>query len=154
MPFSLVGNVITSGTVYGTYYYDINQNICPNQFLATGGITKCESNTAGPNQLTLSKRGNNVIAIGELFGADNAGRAKYCGKQVIVTYKGARISAPDGGDFFVWDGCEDCHNKVDGGRIDFSLSGLRRLNPNACNDGKYSGVSYQITTTQVHSFVN
>lgn len=151
------GSVIASGTVYGTYYYD-QRITCPqdpNGYSESTAITSCESYAPGPNQLHMNQRAtNNIIAIGQLANHPSpATRTQFCGKQVLITYKGQRVAAPDGGDWFIWDGCLDCANNVDGGRIDFSVSGLRQMDSSACSNGKVAGVSYQITTKQVLAFV-
>ncbi len=70
--------------------------------------------------------------------------------QVVVTYNGRQVQAPDDGDFFVWDGCEAC---AGGGRIDFSVSGLTAVNSQACTLGVVPGVSYQVLDVQVKAFV-
>ena len=75
---------------------------------------------------------------------------RYCGKQVKITYQGREIKAPNGGDYFVWDGCEACASM---NRIDFSVPGLKNINSNACNLGVVPGVSYTITDVQVQPFV-
>ncbi len=77
---------------------------------------------------------------------------RWCGKQVIVYHNGQRISAPDGGDFFVWDGCQAC--AASGmQKIDFSAPGIQRVDPNGCNLGVVPNVSYKITDKQVKQFV-
>lgn len=46
---------------------------------------------------------NNVVAIDSTLLATPAGRARYCGKKVVVRRAdGSIVQAPDGGDFFVW----------------------------------------------------
>lgn len=141
----------------GTYYYDTKLSECPGgnsvQNVANG-FPSCASYAPGPDQLTLQQLGsNNVIAIGELFKKSEDApdhRAQYCGKQVIVTANGKKVEAPDGGDFFVWDGCEACSTS---NRVDFSVSGLLAVNSNACSLGLVPGVQYQITDAQVRNFV-
>jgi hypothetical protein len=140
-----------SGSGSGTYYYDVRTQ-CPqdtNGYPETDGYAACESYAPGPNQQTL-RQGNtdNVVAID--MNLLKANRAQLCGKQIIVSYNGAPVSAPDGGDFYVWDGCAAC---VGGGRIDFSVSGLENVDPNACELGVVPGVSWQVVDVQSRPFV-
>lgn len=145
------GASLYAGSGSGTYYYDVRtqcpQN--PNGYPETDGYATCESFSPGPNQKTL-RQGNsdNVVAID--MNVLKVNRAGLCGKKIIVTHNGAPVSAPDGGDFYVWDGCAAC---VGGGRIDFSVSGLRNADPNACNLGVVPGVSWQVVDVQSRPFV-
>ena len=42
-----------------------------------------------------------------VFTCPQATRAQWCGKKVVVKGpNGNQIFAPDGGDFFIWDGCQ------------------------------------------------
>jgi hypothetical protein len=98
---------------------------------------------------TLQVGSNNVVAIdAAVLGAN---KAALCGKQVRV-YKadGTRVAAPDGGDFFVWDGCAAC---VGGGKIDFSVRGARNVDANACALGVIPGVRFEVTDVQMKPFV-
>lgn len=70
----------------------------------------------------------------------------------MVTANGVPVAAPDGGDFFVWDGCERCSG-AGNTFIDFSVSGLRNANSNACTLGVVPGLAYTIYDTQVKAFV-
>jgi hypothetical protein len=63
---------------------------------------------------------------------------------------GLQVNAPDGGEFFVWDGCAAC---VGGVRIDFSVSGARNVEADACTVGVVPGVSWSVSSTQVKNFV-
>ena len=114
----------------------------------TDRYPECASFTAGPNQKTLRQTGtNNAIAINSNLVGSN--RAKYCGKKIQVYHNGKRVHGPDGGDFFVWDGCAACqHDTI----IDFSASGLRMLDRDACTKGVIQGVSWVVTDEQVHKF--
>jgi len=76
-------------------------------------------------------------------------RSKLCGKQINVFHNGKRVPAPDGGQFYVWDGCAAC---VGGGRIDFSVSGLRNVESAACNIGVVPGVSWMVVDVQARKF--
>ena len=75
--------------------------------------------------------------------------------QVIVTVNGQQVTPPDGGSFFVWDGCEACATTRPN-NIDFSLGGLGAVTnsiTSACQQGIVPGVSFQITNVQVKQFV-
>ena len=61
-----------------------------------------------------------------------------------------QVNAPDGGDFYVWDGCAAC---VGGVRIDFSVSGLRNVESDGCEKGVVPGVTWTVTNTQIKKFV-
>ena len=131
----------------GTWYYDV-RDACGKQ-QETDGYPECASFTAGPDQQTLRQTGsNNAIAINsDLVGGD---RTKYCGKKIHVYHYGNEVSAPDGGDWFVWDGCDACRQNT---IIDFSASGLRMFDSDACNKGVIQGVTWFVTEEQVHKFV-
>ena len=89
-----------------------------------------------------------MIAINSNLVASD--RAKYCGKKIQVFHNGDEVGAPDGGDWFVWDGCAACQQDT---IIDFSASGLRMLDSDACDKGVIQGVSWVVTDEQVHDFV-
>ncbi len=91
---------------------------------------------------------DNIVAIDA--NVLSANRAGLCGKKVLVFKDGAPVAAPDGGDFFVWDGCAAC---VGGGRIDLSVSGAQQVDPAACQLGVVPGVSFQVVDEQVKPFV-
>ena len=63
---------------------------------------------------------------------------------------GQQVAAPDGGNFFVWDGCAAC---VGGGKIDFSVSGARNIDANACTLGLIPGVGFKVVDEQVQPFI-
>jgi len=145
-------NVLFRTSGFGTFYYDVKDSFC-GSFPENNGFPKCTSNTPGAAQQTMQQiNTDNIVAIGQLFGADEAGRAEWCGKKVVVAdADGNPVSAPDGGDFFVWDGCQRCaqdNNNV----LDFSFSGLKNVNPDACTQGKVP-LSFTILNTQVMQFV-
>lgn len=97
---------------------------------------------------------SNIIAIGQLFN-NQANRALYCGKQVVVTVGGKKVTPPDGGSFFVWDGCEACAIQYNFQNIDFSLPGLGVVagsEASALDQGVIPGVSFQVTDVQVKKF--
>ena len=140
-----------SGSGSATYYYDVKTH-CPQDpggYPETDGYPACASYTPGPDQQTLRQiNSNNVVAIDMNFlGAD---RAALCGKEVTVTYNGEKVTPPDGGSFFVWDGCAAC---VGGGRLDFSVSGARQVQKDACWVGVVPGISWSVSHKQVKKFV-
>ncbi|GAX72934.1 hypothetical protein CEUSTIGMA_g389.t1 [Chlamydomonas eustigma] len=155
----------------GTWYYvptTYNGSTCGlaptlSQFIAqndyASAYPSCASYTAGPNQLTMTQLNtSNIVAIGQLYNPTQIARQTYCGKQVIISYNGNKVTPPDGGSFFVWDGCEACANPsgYDFSNIDLSLSGLGAVvggTQSACQQGLVKGIAFQITSTQVHTFV-
>nr|AAC13727.1 chitinase [Volvox carteri f. nagariensis] len=144
--------VLYSGSGSGTYYYDL-RTTCPQNpggFPENNGYPYCASyNPSAPTYKTLAQLNtNNVIAIDR--NVLSANRARLCGKKVLVFKNGVPVTAPNGGSFFVWDGCEAC---VGGGRIDFSLSGLQRAASNACSLGVVPGISWQVVDEVVQQFV-
>jgi hypothetical protein len=77
-----------------------------------------------------------------------ANRANLCGKQIKVFKNGVEVS---GGPFFVFDSCQAC---VGGGKIDFSLSVLDRIdNGNACFNGVVPGISWEVIDNQIIPFI-
>jgi len=90
---------------------------------------------------------NNIVAIDNNLLSTEAGRKKYCGKQINVKKNGVTVP---GGPFYVYDGCAAC---AGGGIIDFSLSALDAIdNGNACNSGTVSGISWEIVDNQIYPF--
>lgn len=146
------GNVLYSGdNIIGTYYYDL-RTTCPQDtagYAENNGYPRCTSDTPGPFQQTIAQVGsNNIIAIDNNVLSGN--RARLCGKKVLVYKNGVQVRAPDGGDFFVWDGCAAC---IGGGKIDFSVSGARAVDPAACTLGLIPGVSFRVVDEVVKQFV-
>ena len=143
--------MLYSGTADGTYYYDINTP-CPQDgsYPETNGVPACASYDLSQAQTLAQLGSNNVVAIDRTLLPQGPGRAKLCGKKVLVYKDGQRVPAPDGGDFFVWDGCEACEGGV---RIDFSVSGLKSVDPDACNLGVVPGVTFEVVDEQVQPFV-
>jgi hypothetical protein len=142
------GATLYQGTGSGTYYFDVRTTAC-GSFPESNGYPLCTSNTPGPNQQTLAQlNSNNVVAINaNLIGAD---RAKFCGKRIRVFKNGVEVAAPDGGNFFVWDGCAACaSNSI----IDFSFSGLRQISSDACNQGVVPGITWTVVDEVVRTFV-
>ena len=83
--------------------------------------------------------------------ASEAGRAKFCGKKVVITRPdGSRVTPPGGGDFFVWDACAACAGGV---RIDFSVAGAQAVDAAACTKGVIPGLKVEILDSQVKPFV-
>jgi hypothetical protein len=151
-PSTTPAGVLYSGSNAGaTYYYDLRTR-CPQDasgYAENNGYPACTSWAPGPNQRTLAQEGsNNVVAIDMNHLAAN--RASLCGKKVLVYKNGVQVAAPDGGDFFVWDGCQAC---IGGGKIDFSVSGARKVDAGACTVGVIPGVTYQVVNQQVRQFV-
>lgn len=144
-------SVLYSGSSSGTFYYDLRKT-CPGipYFPENNGYPYCASyNPSGATYKTLAQLGtNNVIAID--INVLSANRARLCGKKVLVYKDGKPVSAPDGGSFFVWDGCEAC---IGGGRLDFSLSGLQNAASNACNLGVVPGISWKVVDEVVTPFI-
>ena len=141
----------SSGTQSGTYYYSTNK-VCPsepNGYPELDGYPSCASFTPGPNQQTLRQvNSNNIVAIDA--GLLSGDRARYCGKQVNIFKNGQQVFAPDGGNFFVWDGCDACRG---GSRIDLSVNGLQNVDPNACQLGVVPGVTWQVVDRTIKQFV-
>lgn len=134
-----------------TYYYDLHTS-CPQDphgYPGTNnGYPLCTSHSPD-NYKTLRQYGsNNVIAIdAEVLGE---ARAALCGKKAIVRVNGRRVEAPDGGDFVVWDGCAACAKEA---IVDFSVSGARRINPQACQIGAIEGITLDVVDEQVWEFI-
>ncbi len=76
--------------------------------------------------------------------------------QVIVNVNGRPVRAPDGGSFFVFDGCDECFSKYNDHNLDFSLPGLGQVAGNdteACRIGVVPHVGFDITDRQIMAFV-
>ena len=142
---------VYSGSGSATYYYDV-KTMCPqdpNGYPENKGIPKCASNTPGPNQKSLKEvNSNNVVAMDNTVLSKD--RAKYCGKEITIMHNGAKVNPPDGGSFYIWDGCAAC---IGGGRIDLSVSGARLVSSDACNRGVIPGVTWSVSDKQVKAFV-
>lgn len=97
---------------------------------------------------------NNVVAMSNLPLKTRAGRARYCGKRVIVTVNGVSSDTP----FFIGDGCERC---ADGSEsawdpnaaagLDFSYTALNALSPSACQNG-HVDISFDIVNETLYHF--
>lgn len=145
-----IKNVLYSGEGLGSYYYDVNDGMCPHESVTypeNNGIASCESYFPGPNQQTLKQRGdNNLLAIDNALLAQPGGRSKFCGKRVVVRYNGVLVNET----FAVWDGCAACAN---GARLDFSMPALRNIDPNACQLGLLPKISWNVVDESVITFV-
>jgi hypothetical protein len=146
----LVKNVLYSGKGLGSYYYDAFGGLCPLEkvpYPENQGIASCESYFAGPNQVPISAhKNNNLIAIDNTLLQQPGGRAKFCGKRVIVRYNGVLVDKP----FIVWDGCGACLN---GARLDFSREALMDIDPQACDLGLLPEISWKVVDEQLMTFV-
>jgi hypothetical protein len=139
--------VLYSGTGLGTYYYDYIGKTCNGDafYQENNGYTQCESFTPGPFQKQLKDRqNNNIVAIDNLLLSTD--RQKYCGKRVIVSHNGIPINNT----FVVWDGCVACQG---GKRLDFSVSELLNIEPDACRIGIVPNISWKVVDEVVIPFV-
>ncbi|KAM3515386.1 hypothetical protein MY11210_000948 [Beauveria gryllotalpidicola] len=133
------------GKGFGTYYYDVEQRqACGADFSQQNlGFVMC--NWAAAKTLN-DVNSNNLVAMSSVPLKTAEGRAKYCGKRVVVTVNGVKSDIP----FFIGDGCERCAlgsdsqwNSEGAGGLDFSYSTLSKLSPLACQDG-HIDVEYEI----------
>ncbi len=142
--------MLYSGTGVGTYFYDQSSK-CPKdkgEYKALEQVPICSKQT-GPRKRTLRQlNSNNVVAIDVSLLTRN--KATLCGKKVLVFYNGTQVAAPNGGDFFVWDGCATC--KAPPGGIDLSLSGLKNAYADACNIDKVPCISWAVVDEQVYGY--
>lgn len=141
------------GKGFGTYYYDIQQRqACGSDFNNQNqGTVMC--NWIKPKTLN-DVNNNNLIAMSNLPLKTPEGRAKYCGKRVIVTVNGKKSNRP----FFIGDGCERCAHGTDSqwnpngaAGLDFSYSALSELSPDACQKG-HIDISYEIVNETLYTF--
>ncbi|KAI9349510.1 hypothetical protein BDR26DRAFT_915248 [Obelidium mucronatum] len=134
-------NVLISGSGDGSYYYDFTGRTCPHEqsYPENNGYTSCEP--SAPPYMTLGQHQDNFI-VALALDQMNANKANLCGKRVIVKYNGIEVS----GSFVVWDSCAACTGGV---RLDFSLSALLAINPDACFKGVVPGISWEVTDEQV-----
>jgi hypothetical protein len=110
------------------------------------GYPLCTSNNPANYRQLIQYGTNNIVAIdASVLGAD---RARLCGKEIVISRNGVRVP---GGPYVVFDGCAACQGGLG---IDFSLTALNNIdNGNACNSGKVSGFSWQVTNNQIIPFV-
>lgn len=136
----VANNVLYKGSGLGSYYYDAIGKTCNNEapYAENNGYTLCETFLGKPNVLS-SYNNNYLVAIDANIIKD---REKYCGKKVVVKYNGVLVDKP----FVAWDGCAACAN---GTRLDFSMSALLAIEPNACQLGIVPGISWEVIDSQV-----
>lgn len=119
------GTSLYQGSGAGTYYYDVTGRTCNGapRYAENDGYPTCTS--FNPQYWkTLQQYGtNNIVAIDRHLLATDAGRQRYCGKEIKVFRNGVEVSSPNGQPFVVFDGCEAC----EGRRINFSISALDKL---------------------------
>ena len=140
------------GQGFGTYYYDVQQTqACGTDFSNQNkGSVMC-SWTKGR---TLNDIGSdNLVAMSNAPLKTADGRAKYCGKRVIVTVNGKKSNIP----FFIGDGCERCAhgsdtvwNPTGAQGLDFSYSQLTALSNEACAKG-HIDIQYEIVDETLYS---
>lgn len=140
-----------TGSGDGTYYYDVSGKFCPQDdepYAENEGYPTCTSFDKNKWKNLQDYDTNNIVAIDRQLLADEAGRKKYCGKEIKVYKDGELVK---GGPFVVFDGCEACEGGV---RIDFSLSALDKIdNGNACENGVVPGISWDVVDNQIINFV-
>jgi hypothetical protein len=138
---SSISNTSASYKGVGSFYYGTN-GICETSFSENQGYSFCESDSTGPNQLTLEQRNNlNIVAIG---GLTRENRKDLCGKNVNVYYNGVS----QGKDYVIWDKCESCGDTT----LDFSIDAIQKINSNACQDG-LTPLSWEILDTNGIEFI-
>lgn len=144
---------VSSGSGFGTYYYDVQQvETCGTSFAAQNkGPLECSLVTA----LSLDQVNSNyVVAMNhtQLVGD----MAAYCGKKVIVSVNGKPSSLP----LFIGDGCARCAggsassnswdpNGAPG--LDFSYSVLSQLSSDACAAG-HIDITWEIVDESIFTF--
>lgn len=146
-------STIFKGKGFGTYYYDIQQRqACGADFNNQNlGSVMCNWSTA---KSLNDVNSNNLVAMSNLPLKTPEGRAKYCGKRVIVTVNGVKSDIP----FFIGDGCERCAHGSDSqwnpngaAGLDFSYSALSQLSPLACQNG-HIDLEYEIVDESLYHF--
>lgn len=139
-------SVLFSGGGLGTLYYDMNGGgTCGPingwySYAETGGYAMCEPNSG---YKTLAERGSNrVVAIPSNMLQGN--QAKYCGKEISVTYNGNTVN-----NLILWDGCAACNSN---GGLDFSSTVFAEVfGENNCGAGKLGGMTWEILDRQIWS---
>jgi hypothetical protein len=144
---------LSSGSGFGTYYYDIEQiNACGTSFAAQneGGvmcshITSLSLTNMNTNYVVAM---NNTLLRGDMI--------KYCGKKVVVFVNSVASNLP----LFIGDGCERCAtgpstsgswdaNGAPG--LDFSYSVLNELSGSACAKG-HIDIAWNIVDEMLYNF--
>ncbi|KAL7008852.1 hypothetical protein EMMF5_001598 [Cystobasidiomycetes sp. EMM_F5] len=140
-------STLVSGTGDGTFYYDVNgAGTCGPvngvySFPETHGIAMCEPYTKYKN--LAQRNSNKVVAISA--SAMRGNLAQWCGKEVVISYKGNTI-----GGFVLWDGCASC-DSTNG--IDLSSTEFGNLIGAAnCGMGRVGGVSWKVTSNQLWDY--
>ncbi|KAK5988064.1 hypothetical protein PT974_12201 [Cladobotryum mycophilum] len=149
---TLAQDVLTSGTGFGTYYYDIEKTeACGANFTFQNmGVVECNNAALSLNQINS----NYIVAMNHTELAGNF--AKYCGKRVRVSVNGITYNQP----LFIGDGCERCGtgpssnnkwNAVGAPGLDFSYSVLSELSSSACHAGHIE-ISWEIINETLYGF--
>lgn len=145
--------VLSSGSGFGTYYYDINQiDACGTSFVSQNkGPVECSLMTA----LTLNDVNSNyLVAVNHTLLAGNL--SKYCGRRIVVSIDGQPSNLP----LFVGDGCQRCAGQsaqtdiwdASGAPgLDFSYSVLKELSTRACDDG-HIPITWEIVEEKLYNF--
>jgi len=145
---SYAQSTISSGSGFGTYYYDIEQvQTCGTDFSAQNtGVVECGSSSL--DQINS----NYLVAMSHTQLAGDM--TKYCGKKVIVSVNGVASSLP----LFIGDGCVRCASGSSGVwdpnasiGLDFSYSVLSELSSDACSDG-HIPISWDIIDETLYNF--
>lgn len=141
------------GKGFGTYYYDIQQRQACGADFNNQNMGSVMCNWIQAKSLN-DVNSNNLVAMSNLPLKTAEGRAKYCGKRVIVTVNGKKSDIP----FFIGDGCERCAHGSDSvwnangaAGLDFSYSALSQLSPLACQNG-HIDISYEIVNETLYNF--
>ncbi|KAM3433793.1 hypothetical protein MY4824_005787 [Beauveria thailandica] len=144
---------IFKGKGFGTYYYDVEQRQACGADFSYQNLGSVMCNWAATKTLD-DVDSNNLVAMSSLPLKTAAGRARYCGKRVLVTVDGVRSDVA----FFIGDGCERCArgnethwNSQGAAGLDFSYSALSKLSPLACQDG-HIDVEYEIVNETLYHF--
>jgi len=143
------GRVLYADSGFGSYYYDANNQSCPNEAIypENRGYAACESYTPGPNQKMLFERKTNlIVAMNDRLLSNN--RSAFCGKRAKVYYRG--ILRPE--IFYVWDACGACGFEAQK-RLDFSRGALNTINPNTCQLGIVPDIRWEIVDEQIAPFI-
>ncbi|EEA25379.1 hypothetical protein TMatcc_006396 [Talaromyces marneffei ATCC 18224] len=150
---ALAQNEISSGSGFGTYYYDVaNANQCYTDLSsANKGQVECSLTQVWTLENVNS---DYLVAMNHTQLVGDMG--KYCGKRVIVSVNGVPSEMP----LFIGDGCERCalgspSSNVwsPGGApgLDFSYSVAEKLSSQACDAGHIE-ITWEIVDELVYQF--
>jgi hypothetical protein len=91
---------LSSGSGSATYYYDITGRTCNGEapYAENNGYPTCTSYNPAFYKTLQQYGSNNIVAIDSNLLSAPGGRAKYCGKEIIVYKNGQRIA---GGPYYV-----------------------------------------------------